>query len=181
MTTSAELIAVTPVYNEEASIATVITEWLDAFTREGINSRLLAVNDGSRDNTSSILRKLQSQFPGELIVLDKPNSGHGRSCRAGYEAALQENAPWILQIDSDGQCDPAFFPLFWAKRKEADCIFGVRVARDDGTLRKLISAACRLFTAIATGRDLKDPSVPYRLMKPSPLDKALHSVPKRFD
>src|SRR5260370_31443685 len=99
-----ELIAVPPVYNEETNIATVITEWLQAFSRERIDARLLAVNDGSRDNTLSILRELQSQYSDQLLVLDKLNSGHGRSCRAGYETALQQGTPWILQIDSDGQC-----------------------------------------------------------------------------
>src|SRR6202022_4959414 len=113
---STELIAVMPVYNEEANIAAVITEWLQAFAHEQINARLLAVNDGSRDDTLSILRKLQSQYSDQLLILDKPNSGHGRSCRVGYEAALQQEAPWILQIDSDGKCDPAFFPLFWGQR-----------------------------------------------------------------
>jgi glycosyltransferase involved in cell wall biosynthesis len=178
---SAELIAVTPVYNEEANIATVITEWLQTFAREGINACLLAVNDGSRDNTLSILRKLQSQFPDQLVMLDKPNSGHGRSCRVGYEAALQHNAPWILQIDSDGQCDPAFFPLFWAKRNEADCVFGIRVTRDDGIVRKAISKACSVLTSIVTGRDLQDANVPYRLMKRAVLERALTSVPRDFD
>ena len=178
---SAELIAVMPVYNEEANIAAVITEWLQAFARERINARLLAVNDGSRDNTLSILQKLEAQFPNQLLIVNKPNSGHGRSCRAGYETALQQPAPWILQIDSDGQCDPAFFPLFWAKRAEADCVFGLRVTRDDGLVRKLVSKAASILTSIMTGRDLKDANVPYRLMKRAALDKALPKVPKDFD
>jgi dolichol-phosphate mannosyltransferase len=178
---SADLIAVMPVYNEEANIAAVIMEWLQAFGRERINARLLAVNDGSKDNTLSILQKLQSQYPDQLVVLDKPNSGHGRSCRAGYDAALQQEAPWVLQIDSDGQCDPAFFPLFWAKRSAADCIFGLRVTRDDGLVRKIISKGASTLTSIITGRDLKDANVPYRLLKRSALEKALPSVPKDFE
>ncbi|HEV2047548.1 MAG TPA: glycosyltransferase family 2 protein [Chthoniobacterales bacterium] len=178
---SAELIAVMPVYNEEANIAAVITEWLQAFAHQQINARLLAVNDGSRDNTLSILRKLQSQYPDQLLILDKPNSGHGRSCRVGYEATLQQETPWILQIDSDGQCDPAFFVLFWAKRDEADCIFGIRVTRDDGLVRKLVSKAASILTSIMTGQNLKDANVPYRLVKHAALKKALPSVPKDFD
>ena len=178
---SAELIAAMPVYNEEANIAAVIMEWLQAFARERINARLLAVNDGSGDDTLSILRKLQSQYPDQLLVLDKPNSGHGRSCRAGYEAALQHEASWILQIDSDGQCDPAFFPTFWAKRNDADCVFGFRVMRDDGIVRKLVSRTASILTSIVTGRDLKDGNVPYRMMKRAALEKALPSVPKDFD
>jgi len=176
-----ELIAFMPVYNEEANIATVITEWLEAFARERIDARLLALNDGSTDATLKVLKQLQLQFPDQLFVIDKPNSGHGRTCRVGYDIALKDRVPWVFQIDSDGQCDPAFFSLFWAKRSEADCVFGKRIARDDGTLRTLIQVACRFLTMIATGRDLKDANVPYRLIKRSALQKALPSVPAEFD
>lgn len=176
-----ELIAVAPVYNEQASIAAVIGDWLEVFALEGVACRLLTINDGSTDASLSILRQLQSRFPDQLVIIDKSNSGHGRSCRAGYEAALQAGSPWILQIDSDGQCDPAFFPQFWAKREEADCIFGVRVTRDDGLSRKWISIACRWLVALVTGRDLKDPNVPYRLIARAALEQALHRVPKEFE
>jgi dolichol-phosphate mannosyltransferase len=160
-----ELMAVMPVYNEAANITSVVTEWLDAFAREGIVHRLITVNDGSTDNTLSILRQLQVQSGDRVFVLDKPNSGHGRSCRAGYEAALLGQAPWILQIDSDGQCDPAFFHDLWTKRNQADCVFGRRIARGDGAVRRLIQAATRFLTMIATGRDLKDANVPARLVE----------------
>src|SRR5262249_34566838 len=175
------LTVVVPIYNEEASIAAVIDEWLDAFAREGVACRLLTINDGSTDASLSILRQLQSQFPEQVVIIDKLHSGHGQSCRAGYEAALQVGSPWILQIDSDGQCDPAFFPQFWAKREEANCIFGARVARDDGLLRRWISVACRWLVALVTGRDLKDPNVPYRLIARAALRQALHRVPKDFE
>lgn len=176
-----ELIAVMPVYNEQDNIATVIMEWLDAFSREGVRCSLIAVNDGSTDGSLSILRKLEVQFPDRIEIIDKANSGHGRSCRAGYDAAVQRGAPWILQIDSDGQCDPAFFPQFWSKRREADCVFGVRVTRDDGRLRKLISTASRVLTSIAAGRDLRDVNVPYRLIGRAALQQALATVPEDFD
>ena len=176
-----DLIGVMPVYNEEANIGVVVAEWLRTFANEGIAGRLIAVNDGSTDETWSMLKKLQLQFPEQLISIDKPNSGHGTTCRYGYDAALQEGADWILQIDSDGQCDPAFFPLFWSKRQEADCIFGMRTQRDDGSIRKLVSAVCRVLTAIVTRRDLKDGNVPYRLIRQSALRQALRMVPRNFD
>ncbi|MGI8436010.1 MAG: glycosyltransferase family 2 protein [Chthoniobacterales bacterium] len=176
-----ELIAVMPVYNEEASIGGVIREWMEAFRAEGISHRLLAINDGSRDQTLALLESLAAEFPDRLLVIDHPNTGHGRSCRRGYERALAERAPWIYQLDSDGQCDPIYFPEFWRSRLKADCVFGLRVVRDDGLVRKSISSFCRLAVAIVTGRDLKDPNVPYRLMKRSALDLALRQVPADFD
>jgi glycosyltransferase involved in cell wall biosynthesis len=177
----AELITIMPVFNEADCISAVITEWLHALSRERIKHCLIAINDGSTDATFSILQNLQSQFPEELIVLNKSNSGHGQTCRFGYEFALEQGAQWILQIDSDGQCDSSFFSQFMAKRSRADCVFGVRIERDDGVMRRLISELSRLLIAVVAGQNLRDPNVPYRLIKSDTLGKALSRIPKEFD
>ena len=176
-----ELIVIMPVYNEETGLERVVTEWLRAFSDLNIKHRVLAINDGSTDSSLSILNKLQSQFPESLLVLNKSNSGHGRTCRVGYEWALAQGVPWIFQIDSDGQCDPGFFGEFWSSRQQADCIFGARVMREDGLPRKLVSTLCRLLIIISTGQDLGDPNVPYRLIERKTLEKALPRVPTEFD
>ena len=49
--------------------------------------------------------------------------------------AAESDAEWILQIDSDGQCDPRFFQKFWALRDQADAVFGFRRIRQDGLER----------------------------------------------
>ena len=170
-----------PVYNEEANITKVITEWMNAFSQQQVSSRMIAVNDGSTDTTLAALKKLQERFPDRLLIIDKPNSGHGQSCRTGYDAAVAQQPSWIFQIDSDGQCDPVFFSSFWAKRNEADCIFGFRVRRDDGALRLLVSKCASILTSILTGRDLKDANVPYRMVRRGALERALANVPKDFD
>ncbi len=176
-----ELFVVMPVYNEAASVRTVLAEWVEALEREKIDYRLLAINDGSRDETLLFLEQAAREDPERLLVLDKANSGHGQSCRAGYEQALAASASWILQIDSDGQCDPGYFADFWRKRDAADCVFGERVVRDDGLIRKAISTGCRALTALVTGRDLKDVNVPYRLMRRDALARALPQIPPDFD
>jgi len=177
----AELIAIMPVYNEEVGITHVVSEWIQAFSREQITYRLITINDGSTDSTLSILNQLQLRIPEQLLVLSKPNSGHGRTCRLGYELALEQGAAWIFQIDSDGQCDPVYFSEFLAKRNRAHCIFGVRVTRGDGLLRRLVSRICNVLIAIVTGQDLKDPNVPYRLIERRALEKALQNIPEEFE
>jgi dolichol-phosphate mannosyltransferase len=94
-------------------------------------------------------------------VIQRANKGHGQTCLEGYRMACERGIPWVLQIDSDGQCDPAYFKEFWARRDQADCVFGVRVQRDDGTARMLTSKICKLGSSILGGRDMVDPNVPY--------------------
>jgi glycosyltransferase involved in cell wall biosynthesis len=176
-----ELIVVMPVYNEQDSIAAVLTEWLQALRSLELHFAFIVVNDGSKDKTLEIIETFRTTSAPEVQLIDKPNSGHGRSCRVGYEAALQHNPSWVFQIDSDGQCDPKFFPQFWNARHEADCILGDRVSRDDGPMRVFISFWCRVLLWCFSGSYVRDPNVPYRLMHASALGRALERIPPDFD
>jgi glycosyltransferase involved in cell wall biosynthesis len=176
-----ELVIVMPIYNEEANIRHVLQSWFDELDRLGIKVVVFAINDGSRDGTLAVLRDLEAKESPRLVVFDKPNSGHGHSCRFGYDRACETEADWVLQIDSDGQCDPAHFKSFWAQRGEADCVIGFRATRGDGVVRHSISKACTALTYLITGPNLVDANVPYRLMRRLPLRRALLLVPREFD
>jgi len=106
----APLAIVIPVCNEGATILSVVLEWIQALTRLGIDFQFILINDGSNDNTLGVLREMEASSPERFVTVDKPNAGHGRSCRLGYDPAVGASAvEWILQIDSDGQCDPSYF------------------------------------------------------------------------
>jgi dolichol-phosphate mannosyltransferase len=170
-----------PIYNEEANIEAVVTEWVQELNRLGISYVVLAINDGSRDGTGAVLQRLAEQYPGSVTPVEKKNAGHGLACRKGYSLAVERGADWTLQIDSDGQCDPRFFAAFWEVRDQADAVFGLRTTRDDGLSRVLISEACRIATSLLSGIDLKDANVPYRMMRTSALQAALTKIPDDFD
>lgn len=176
-----EIAVVMPIYNEAANITSVLREWHAVLERVAPDFVFFAVNDGSKDQTASILASLRDELGPRLRVVNKKNSGHGRSCREGYDLALAMSAPWIFQIDSDGQCDPAFFQQFYDNRAGHDCIFGYRRTRDDGFGRVLISRSYRALLWLLTGCFLKDANVPYRLMRAKALRAALPSIPPDFD
>ena len=176
-----ELAVVMPMYNEAANITLVLRDWFACLEQVVPNFVFFAINDGSNDETATTLAVIGSELGPRLRVVNKKNSGHGRSCREGYERALAEGAAWILQIDSDGQCDPVFFPAFYKDRQSHDCIFGQRRTRDDGFGRVVISRCCSLLLWLTTGMNLKDANVPYRLMRAKSLRNALKSVPACFD
>lgn len=168
----ANLWVVMPAYNEEECVRPVISAWMEAIRRETEDFTFCVLNDGSRDRTLHRLRELAADYP-HLAIVDKPNSGHGQSCLTGYRLALQAGARWVLQIDSDGQCDPVFFRQFWSLRREHAFVFGVRKTRFDGTIRSLITRAVSLTVYIAFGVWVPDPNVPYRLMRAAELARIL--------
>jgi dolichol-phosphate mannosyltransferase len=176
------LAVVIPVFNEEANIAVVTAEWMAALDRNvGPGYEILLLNDGSTDGTAAVLDRIASEAGDRVRVVHKGNSGHGRTCRAGYELALASGAEWVLQIDSDGQCDPVFFEKVWAARAEGNCVFGERVRRDDGQGRVMVSTFCRWAVRLRTGMALRDPNVPYRLIHAPILSRALNRVPPEVD
>ena len=181
MFSEVNLAVVMPFYNEEANVRKVVGEWLEALAVCGAKAAILAVDDGSRDGTRAALDALAAESCGRLLVFSKPNSGHGRSCRFGYEKALGLGAEWILQVDSDGQCDPRYFSEFWAARDGSDCVFGKRVTRGDGFVRVMTSRLCRVLAGFVVGFDPGDANVPYRLMRREALEDALAKVPADFD
>ena len=176
------LAIVVPVYNESATIENVVGSWMQELDQQDVDYQFVLLNDGSSDSTLEVLQRLEASHPGRIIVVDKPNSGHGRTCRLGYDAAAASpRVEWILQIDSDGQCDPSYFPEFWRNRDQADCVFGRRLARDDGFARAMTSKICKLGATLLGGKDMVDPNVPYRLMRRDTLASALQLIPASFD
>jgi glycosyltransferase involved in cell wall biosynthesis len=178
----APLVVVIPVYNEAENIEAVVSEWSSTLGGLGITHQFLLINDGSKDGTLEVLRRMHEHSPEHLVVIDKANSGHGRTCRLGYSASVEApGVEWILQIDSDGQCDPGYFAEFWTRRESADCVFGQRIKRDDGQLRALTSKICKVGSTVLGGRDMVDPNVPYRLMRKKTLAEAIDKIPASFD
>jgi len=181
MNIAKKLWIIVPVYNEEASIVHVIEEWLPEIRKNVGKDQFVfcTINDGSKDKTSVILHEQKKKYP-EISVIDKENTGHGQTCIFGYREALKNNAEWIFQIDSDGQCDPNFFKLFYDEREKNKVIYGYRRKREDGYSRFLISRVVTLVVFVATGVFVRDANVPYRLMHASTLRDVIEHIPEDF-
>lgn len=168
-----------PVYNEEEAAPGVIKEWSQQLEALDIDYTFCALNDGSKDSTLAQLKQCQATYP-NIKIVDKKNTGHGQTCVTGYEMALENGAEWIFQIDSDGQCDPQYFPDLLKQIPEHKAVFGYRRKRDDGMQRFLISRVVSFFTLAATGVWVKDANVPYRLIHRDIMAKAVPLIPKDF-
>ncbi len=175
-----DLWIVAPVYNEEKNLHAFVLEWLDVFRKVvGNDFTFCLLNDGSTDGSLALLNRL-AQSHSEIRVVDKVNSGHGATCLTGYEQALEAGAKWIFQIDSDGQCDSAYFETFWQSRNNGPVHYGRRRAREDGWSRRLISFVFSLLIFFLSTKWIKDSNVPYRLMRQDALAKSLGRVPRKF-
>ena len=175
-----KLYIIIPAYNEQDTIESVVREWHPVAKEHGEESRLVILNDGSKDDTLGILEKLKEEFP-LLTVIDKPNSGHGATLLYGYKYALKEGADYVFQTDSDGQTLPSEFDEFWQKREQNDAVIGYRKNRKDGFSRIVVTKTLKLVLRIIFGVKVTDANTPFRIMKREVLEKYIEDVPKDFN
>jgi dolichol-phosphate mannosyltransferase len=178
--TSPELAIVIPVYNEQDSIQKVICEWIAELEKWCQNFVVLAIDDGSRDNSLAILCQLHTQYGQRLVVISRPNRGHGQTCLEGYQRAGKLGARFVFQIDSDWQCDPQYFTAFWQARNEALVISGIRTSREDGWKRIIVTKTLRLMLLLAFRVDCPDANVPYRFMRTEAIQGIIRQIPNDF-
>jgi len=175
-----QLVLIVPVYNEEETIVSVLDEWLQMLREQKVSFKVLVINDGSTDDTQGRVEAFQNAGGSEITCHRQVNQGHGQSCINGYRLAAEMGVPHVFQIDSDGQCDPVYFPAVWEHRSEKPAIYGRRTRRDDGLGRVLVSWVLRYFLKVLTGTKLNDTNVPYRLYLTEILREQVDHVPKDF-
>ncbi len=169
-----------PAYNEEENIGQVIDDWYNIVTATGPLSRLIIIDDGSKDHTYEILQQKAASRP-QLIPLTKPNGGHGATILYGYKYALKEGADYIFQTDSDGQTIPAEFQLFYDQRAEYDMLIGNRISREDGISRKFVTKILKFVLFLCFHQWIPDANTPFRLMKASVLAQYMEYIPNDFN
>lgn len=169
-----------PAYNEEENIQLVLEEWYAVVEQCGVESRLVVIDDGSKDSTYSIMQefaKTHTQFE----AITKPNSGHGATILYGYKYALHQKADYVFQTDSDGQTSPDEFKQFWEQRNDYDMIIGRRKKRQDGLSRLFVAKTLKFIIQICYHVTIPDANTPYRLMKSNVLTSALVLIPKDYN
>ncbi len=174
------LYIVMPAYNEEANINDVINDWYPVVEKIGKDSRLVIIDDGSKDNTYDIMKSLSKEKP-QFIPLTKDNSGHGATVLYGYNFAIKEKCDYVFQTDSDGQTNPEEFYEFWDLRKEYDMVIGHRNTREDGFSRVIVTKVLKLVIKICFGVSVTDANTPFRLMEARKLNENLKYIPKDFN
>lgn len=175
------LYIVIPAYNESENIRQVVNDWypiVEAHDGNG-TSRLVIVDDGSRDDTYAILQEMAKSRP-LLEPLTKPNGGHGAAILYGYRFALARGADFVFQTDSDGQTLPTEFAPFWEQRNDFDMVIGQRIGRQDGISRVFVTRTLRLVIRLCFGVFVPDSNTPYRLMKADMLRGCLELIPDDF-
>ena len=134
------LSVIIPVYNEE-DVLEVSFDRMDTVMRSMsyFDYEIIYVNDGSRDGTMRILRKLAGEHEQVKVLSFSRNFGHQLAVTCGMDAAKGDA---LIIIDVDLQDPPEIIPEM-VKQWEAgaDIVYGKRIKRRGETLFKKLTAA----------------------------------------
>lgn len=110
------LIAI-PAWNEAGSISTVVA----SVQEHRPDADILVVNDGSTDTTA-----LEAELAGARVISLPFNVGVGGAMRTAFLFAQREGYQALVQVDADGQHDPADLDTLLAGLNDADVVVGTR-------------------------------------------------------
>jgi len=116
-----KLSVVMPVYNEQATLRSVIERVLSV----GLEIELLCVDDGSTDNSPQILSDLANRHPQMRVFLQPRNMGKGAALRRGIQEATGD---YVIIQDADLEYDPHEYArlLEPLESGQADVVYGSR-------------------------------------------------------
>ena len=150
-----ELSIVIPIYNEAPSLRQLHGELTETLTRWGRPYEILAVDDGSRDDSFAILAELQAVDPHLRVIRFRRNFGQTAAFAAGFDHA---RGRLIVTSDGDGQNDPRDIPaMVELVERGHDIVCGWRKDRKDPFVsRQLPSMVANSLISVVTGVHLHD-------------------------
>lgn len=173
------LYIICPCYNEEENLENgYVFNQLEGLMKEliaegiiSLKSRVLFVNDGSRDNTLKYLKKKHEENPLFSYISLSRNFGHQYALLAGLMTA-KEYADVTISIDADLQQDIGAVRDFLEKYREGnEIVYGVRDSRDtDGFFKRFTAGAFYWLMNKAGGCKVIKNHADYRLMSKKALD-----------
>ena len=140
---------IVPVYYEEEVLPLAYPRMTAALEKTGYDHEIIFVNDGSRDGTMKVLRRIAAEDKRVKVLSFSRNFGHQLAVTAGMDEASGDA---LIIIDADLQDPPELIPdmvKLW--EQGADIVYGQRRKREGETFLKKFTAACyyRVLTAMS--------------------------------
>ncbi|WP_055448767.1 glycosyltransferase family 2 protein [Lacinutrix mariniflava] len=167
---------VVPVYNEEDNLLRVESELLAYAKMATKVTKILFVNDGSKDKSQQIIEDICKRNPEFSFITFKENRGLSAAIKAGFDYTETE---LVGYIDSDLQTAPSDFNLLLEHIGENDLVTGVRANRKDSFVKNMSSKIANGIRRSFTHDGMDDTGCPLKVIKTDfakriPMFKGLH-------
>ena len=171
-----EFTIIVPVYNEEENLERVEKELLAYTHIASRKTQILFVNDGSKDNSETLIKDICTRHQAFNYISFKENRGLSAAIKAGFDYAQTE---LVGYIDADLQTTPEDFNLLLEKIGEYDLVTGVRANRKDSFVKNMSSKIAYGIRRTFTHDGMDDTGCPLKVIKTDyakriPMFKGLH-------
>lgn len=157
-----------PVFNEEGNIRKIQTSLSDYMDKSAFRVFGLFVNDGSKDQSLSLIKKVCSEDSRFKFVSFAKNAGLSAAIKAGFDHATSD---WVGYIDADLQTTPEDFLKFEPFVEKYQLVTGERQDRKDGLGKKLSSSFANWFRNSFLHDGMKDTGCPLKIFERSFVNK----------
>lgn len=148
-----DLSVVIPVYNERENLVFLEEAIENAFEKTTFEYEIIFVDDGSLDDSASIILSLRKQNPKIRLIQFKNNSGQTAAFAAGFSSA---KGNYVATLDADLQNDPADIPKLLEKMEEFDVVCGWRFKRNDIWIKRVSSKIANRVRNFINKDDIED-------------------------
>lgn len=164
MNNNSSISVVLPVYNEESGIEKTVENSVTFFKEQDFFDKyeIIAVNDGSTDQTGLILEKLKENSACLKVITHSRNLGYGRALASGVSEAI---FPWVLMMDADGQFKIDALNGMLEYISDYDIVTGYRYKRTDPIHRVFIGKFYTFLSCLLFGLKIKDVNCGFKLFR----------------
>lgn len=171
-----EFTIVVPVYNEQDNLERIESTFLKYFETAPLSTKVLFVNDGSKDNSQKIIEAICSRSPRFVYIAFGENQGLSAALKAGFDTV---QTPILGYIDADLQTNPEDFNKLLEFKDQYQLITGVRSDRKDSFFKNFMSKIANVIRRSFTSDGMDDTGCPLKVIetdyaKKIPMFKGLH-------
>jgi glycosyltransferase involved in cell wall biosynthesis len=164
------LSVVLPAFNEAGNIEAMIADVFEALRATGLGAEVIVVDDGSSDETASIVTRIAAQSGMVRLLRHDVNQGYGGALFTGLSAARGRR---VFLTDSDRQFDLSELPLLLAGLGPADIAAGYRAPRRDPFLRRFNGRGWNLVVRLLFGKTARDVDCAFKVFREEVLREIL--------
>lgn len=153
---------IVPVYDEEENINRLESELADYLANAPVRTCVVFVNDGSKDQSPTLLKDVCTRNHDMFYIELEKNSGLSTAIKAGIDNTF---SPYVGYMDADLQTTPQDFNLLLAEIQYYAMVTGVREERRDGFVKRTSSKFANGFRRMITHDGIADTGCPLKVIR----------------
>ena len=178
------LSVVIPARDEEGCIASTVEHLYRELERQNVPHEIIVVDDGSTDETWSMLRSLRTQIPTLRALQNPAPHGFGRAVSCGFDHVAGD-AVVVMMADQSDDCRDVI--RYWNKLNEGyECVFGSRFMRGGGVtgypkIKLLLNRLANHFIGVLFRISLNDTTNAFKAYRKEVIDGCRPFIAPHFN